>query len=405
MYKIQSAKLLKEIMGNYFRGMKNTNKKVAWCTSVGPAELLRSFGFEVHFPENHGALLGATRTAGDYIPETAKFGYSNDICSYLTADIGSHLKKQTPLSEHYDLDGPPKPDIIVYNTNQCREVQDWFNYYAQEYKAPIYGIMPPRYLDEVTQYEIDDVAAQFKGLVPVCEEVSGKKFDIDRFREMLKLSKDATELWKQVLWTARETPSPISFFDATIHMGPIVVLRGTEIAKDYYGILLEELQGNVKKGIGFLEEEKCRIYWDGMPIWGKLRPLSELFIQNNAAVVASTYCNSWVFDAFDEKDPFESSAKAYTEIFINRSEEAKEKILAQLVKDFRIDGMIFHNAKTCFNNSNSRFGMPQRIKENLGIPTLIIEGDLCDLRFYSEGQSITKIETFIEQIESSKVFI
>jgi benzoyl-CoA reductase/2-hydroxyglutaryl-CoA dehydratase subunit BcrC/BadD/HgdB len=47
--------------------------------------------------------------------------------------------------------------------------------------------------------------------------------------------------------------------------------------------------------------------------------------------------------------------------------------------------------------------MPQRITKALGIPTLIIEGDLCDLRFYSEGQSITKIETFIEQIEDSKV--
>ena len=138
---------------------------------------------------------------------------------------------------------------------------------------------------------------------------------------------------------------------------------------------------------------------------GKLRPLSELFIQNNAAIVASTYCNSWVFDAFDERHPFESSAKAYTEIFINRSESAKERILSGLVRDFRVDGLIFHDAKTCANNSNSRFGMPQRIRESLGIPTLVIEGDLCDLRFYSEGQSITKIETFIEQIESSKVFI
>ncbi len=142
-----------------------------------------------------------------------------------------------------------------------------------------------------------------------------------------------------------------------------------------------------------------------MPIWGKLRSLSDLFIQNNAAVVASTYCNSWVFDAFDENHPFESSAKAYTEIFINRSEQAKQELLSELVRLFRIDGMIFHDAKTCANNSNNRFGMPQRITETLGIPTLVIEGDLCDLRFYSEGQSITKIETFIEQIESTKVLI
>ncbi len=402
-YKIQSAKLLKEVMGNYFLAMKDTSKKMAWCTSVGPAELLRSFGFEVHFPENHGALLGATRTANDFIPEAAKLGYSNDICSYLTADIGSYLKKQTPLSEHYGLKGAPTPDLIVYSTNQCREVQDWFTYFAKELNVPIVGIEPPRHLDEVTKEVIGDVAQQYKNMIPACEKASGKKFDIDKFRETLRLSKEATELWKQVLCTAKESPSPISFFDATIHMGPIVVLRGTLIAKDYYAALLSELQENVRNRIGFLKKEKCRIYWDGMPIWGKLRPLSELFIQKNAAIVASTYCNSWVFDAFDEEQPFESSAKAYTEIFINRSEKAKEKILTELVHDFNIDGIIFHDAKTCFNNSNARFGMPQRLKESLGIQTLIIEGDLCDLRFYSEGQSITKIETFIEQIESSKI--
>jgi benzoyl-CoA reductase/2-hydroxyglutaryl-CoA dehydratase subunit BcrC/BadD/HgdB len=282
-------------------------------------------------------------------------------------------------------------------------VQDWFKFFGKELNVPVFGICPPRHLDEVNKEEIDDVAAQFKNLVPLCEQVSGVKFDIDRFRATLKLSKDATDLWKKVLWTARATPSPISFFDATIHMGPIVVLRGTEIAVDYYKLLAQEMEENVQKGIGFLDEERCRIYWDGMPIWGKLRPISELFLNNKAAVVASTYCNSWVFDAFDERHPFESSAKAYTEIFINRSETAKEKILSDLVHDFRIDGIIFHDAKTCANNSNSRFGMPQRLRENLGIPTLEIEGDLCDLRFYSEGQSTTKMETFIEQLESTKL--
>ena len=258
-------------------------------------------------------------------------------------------------------------------------------------------------MDEVTDAHINDVSAQFQAMIPACEKASGQKFDIDRFRETLRLSKEATDLWKKVLWTATSSPSPISFFDATIHMGPIVVLRGTQTAKKYYSTLLKELEDNVTNKIGFLNIEQSRIYWDGMPIWGKLRPMSDLFIQNNAAVVASTYCNSWVFDAFDEKNPFESSAKAYTEIFINRSEAAKENILAGLVEDFRIDGMIFHDAKTCANNSNSRFGMPQRISEKLGIPTLVVEGDLCDLRFYSEGQTTTKIETFLEQIESTKV--
>ena len=81
----------------------------------------------------------------------------------------------------------------------------------------------------------------------------------------------------------------------------------------------------------------------------------------------------------------------------------KMKMLKIMADEFRIDGMIFHDAKTCFNNSNTRFGLPLRFSKEYGIPVLVIEGDLSDLRFYSEGQTTTKIETFIEQLENQKM--
>ncbi len=403
MYKIKSTENMKKLMSEYFLSLDSGKKKVAWCTSVGPAELLRSFGFEVYFPENHGALLGATRTAMDFIPEAIKCGYSGHICSYTTSDIGSYLKKESPLQKHYGMKGVPKPDIIAYNTNQCREVEDWFTFYADEFNCPIVGIQPPRYLDEVTQDEVDLVVKQMKKMIPVCEQVSERKFNIEKFKEVIKLSKEATLLWQKVLKTSSAKNAPISFFDGTIHMGPIVVLRGTQIAKDYYTLLLAELEENVKNNIGFIPKAKTRIFWEGMPIWGKLRMMSNLFADNDSAVVASTYCSSWVFDKFDENDPWNSTARAYTEIFINRSDKAKEKMLANWFKEYNIDGIVFHDTKTCFNNSNAKFGMPQRLQSITGIPFLTIEGDLCDLRFFSEGQSITKVETFLEQLEDIKV--
>jgi benzoyl-CoA reductase/2-hydroxyglutaryl-CoA dehydratase subunit BcrC/BadD/HgdB len=371
---------------------------------VGPAELLRSFGFEVYFPENHGALLGATRTAMDNIPEAVKCGYSGHACSYTTSDIGAFLKKSSPLQAHYGMEGVPKPDLIVYNTNQCREVEDWFHFYAQHFQCPIAGIHPPRHLDEVTQDEIALVATQFRRLIPLCEQASGQRFDIDRFRETVRLSKEATLLWQKVLRTATAPLPPISFFDAAIHMGPIVVLRGDQRAKDYYALLLDELEENIRNGAGILPRVQARIFWEGMPIWGKLRMMSDLFAASGAAVVASTYCSSWIFDQFDENDPWNSTARAYTEIFINRSEQAKMKMLANWFREYRIDGIVYHDSKTCFNNSNSRFGMPQRLREATGVPALVVEGDLCDLRFFSEGQTITRVETFLEQLENNKMF-
>ena len=156
-------------------------------------------------------------------------------------------------------------------------MEDWFTFYADYFNCPIAGIQPPRYLNDVTKAEVDLVVEQFKRMIPICEEVSGQKFDIDRFKEVVRLSKEATLLWQKVLKTSKATPAPLSFFDGTIHMGPIVVLRGTQQAKDYYQLLLAEMEANVESRTGFLQEENCRIFWDGMPIWGKLRSLSDLF--------------------------------------------------------------------------------------------------------------------------------
>ena len=48
--------------------------------------------------------------------------------------------------------------------------------------------------------------------------------------------------------------------------------------------------------------------------------------------------------------------------------------------------------------SNTRYGLPERLRQRSGIPTLAIDGDLNDLRCYSEEQTITKIEAFLEQL-------
>ncbi|MFX1288703.1 MAG: 2-hydroxyacyl-CoA dehydratase subunit D [Promethearchaeota archaeon] len=404
--KIMATKQLGQVMSDYYHELdsasKSDKKKVAWCSSVGPAEILRSLEFEVYFPENHSAMLGSSRMATDLIPYANAIGYSPEICSYLTADIGAYLKEVTPLTKAYpDIMSIPKPDILVFNTNQCREVQDWFSWYANEYNVPVVGISSPRTVGEVTNDHIEFIAQQMQDLIEPLEKVSNITFDIKQLKSVLSLSRKCSELWKKVLNTAAKVPSPLTFFDGTIHMGPAVVLRGTVQAVDYYQSLLRELEERVENHIGAIDNELYRLYWEGMPIWGRLRHYSELFARLKTCVVASTYCNSWIFDAFNERDPFRSMAKAYTELFIVRSDEYKEKYLKEMIEFFKIDGIIFHDAKTCPHNTNARYGMPQRLEVETGVPNLIINGDLNDVRCLSDEQSRTAIEAFIEQLEES----
>jgi len=401
--KIQATGMMRKIMADYFyeldKASKEGSPKIAWCTSVGPAELLLSLGFLVHYPENHGAMLGATRTANDYIPVANAIGYSPDICSYLTSDVGAFIKKETPLSRAYEgIERVPKPDVLVYNTNQCRDVQDWFSWYSRELNVPALGISTYRNIGKIENYNLESIVQQMKDMIPPLEKISGQKFDIDKLRHFLSLSYECTQLWKKILEANTAIPAPMSFFDGTIHMGPAVVLRGSPQAVEYYKVLLKELEERVANKEGAVEGEKFRLYWEGMPIWGKLRDLAEFFISLKTAVIASTYCNSWIFEAFDPEDPFMSIAQAYTEIFIVRDEYYKEKYIEEMVHKYKLDGLLFHDAKTCPNNSNNRYGMPERLEKKLNIPALTINGDLNDLRCYSEEQAKTNIEAFVEQL-------
>jgi len=405
--KIEATKLMNKYMSDYFydldRASKTGDEKIAWCTSVGPAELLLSMGFKVYYPENHGALLGTSRLASEVIPNANAIGYSPDICSYLTSDIGAYIKGVTPLSKAFEgIESVPKPDVLVYNTNQCRDVKDWFAWYARELNVPLLGIHTHRNPTEINGNIIPSVANQIKNLVEPLEKISGNKFDIEKLKKVVALSRECSELWKEVLETASNSPSPLTFFDGTIHMGPAVVLRGTEQAVDYYKVLLKELKDRVKNGEGAIDDEQFRIYWEGMPVWGRLRSHSELFANLKACVLASTYCNSWIFTDFDAEDPFTSMAKAYSELFIVKSDEAKEKYMKKMIDMYKIDGIVFHDAKTCPNNSNNRYGMPQRLTKDTGVPSITINGDLNDLRLISDEQTKTNIEAFIEQLDENR---
>jgi benzoyl-CoA reductase/2-hydroxyglutaryl-CoA dehydratase subunit BcrC/BadD/HgdB len=344
-------------------------------------------------------MLGASRMATEVIPAANAVGYSPEACSYMTSDIGAFLQGRTPLSDAYEgITSIPKPDVLVYNTNQCRDVQDWFSWYGDHWSRPVIGISCYRGVGEVTDVHVAGIAGQIEALVKPLGEISGQKLDIDRLRETVRLSRQCSDLWKEVLETAAARPAPLTFFDSTIHMAPAVVMRGLQVAIDYYHELLAELRARIADGVGAVDDERFRLYWEGMPVWGRLRDLATQFLELKACVVASTYANSWIFTDFDPDDPFNSMARAYTELFIVRSDPVKERYLSEMIDLFGVDGIVFHDAKTCPNNTNCRHGMPQRIAERLSVPWITIAGDLNDLRCYSDEQARTQIEALVEQL-------
>lgn len=398
--RLRASGAVSQVMREYYESFLDSDSPVAWCSSMGPVELLLALGYKVFFPENHAAVIAARRLANEYVRHAHSLGFSRDSCGYLNADIGVCAAGKSPLSDiHADLKVPPSPNIVVYNTNQCRDIKEWFLFHAQRLDVPCVGIESPMNVGQLTPSIVNGVVGQIRDLMPVLSQNAKRKLDIDKLKEVIRLSRRCSELWRKILETSCARPAPLLFDTALILMGPTVVLRGTMTAVTIYEQVLKELNQRCDLGIGGQKLEKHRIYFDGMPIWGRLREIDRIQKSLGIATVASTYCNSWIFDALDPDHPFESMARAYLELFIARSESEKLKYLQSMAEKFHIDGFVFHEAKTCPSNSNSRYGLPLKLQQSLRIPVTTIFGDHVDPTLFDSERFTVQIEAFAEQLE------
>jgi 2-dehydropantoate 2-reductase len=402
---LQVAPKLKELVNDYYRDLQTAsddpNRRVAYVSGMGPVEILRAMGLTPYFPENHAALIGASRQTGRYIPRALAEGFSQFASSALACDVGALLVGDSPLVSVYGIDGPPDPDVLVYNTNYGQRFIQWFNYYAKRFQVPVFGLHPPAALDELDHVDLGAASQQMLRLVQQLEEMTGQKLDIDRLAKVVLDSSRAAWLWREILDLAKTVPSPLTFFDMLIHVGPMVLMRGTPEAVTYYSLLKAEIEERVAENVAAVPGERFRFYWEGPPIWCALRPLAELFFANQVAIVASTYCGVFALEGFDPKNPIESLARSYTSVFHNRSDAYKEDYLVSMFGEYGVDGVVYHEGRTAPEHSNVRYGLEVRLRRTAGVQAIVVEADTHDLRLFSQDRLERKLRDFIEMHEAA----
>jgi bcr-type benzoyl-CoA reductase subunit B len=386
---------MKEMMSMYYLEAKNAadnNQKVAWITSGGPVELLIAMDVIPIYPENHAAMCGVTRMAVDLCEVSEQMGYSRDLCSYARTDIGSAVTGKGPIM------GLPKPDFLVCCNNICGSVTKWYEVLARLFDVPLIFIDTPFIHDELTPQALEYVKEQMMRAISQMEGILDRKFDIDRFTEVAELSAGATNLWGEILGMCKNAPSPLSSFDGFILMAPIVTLRGQQKVLDFYESLKEEIQQRVTDGVAAVPGEKYRLMWDNLPIWFKMRDLGQKFIDKQACMVASTYLNAWAATNLETSDPITGLARAYASAFVNQSIQYRAKMMADIVREYSVDGVIFHSNRSCRPYSFGQQDIKEMLMEQTGVPGVLIEADMNDERSYSEGPINTRLEAFIETL-------
>ena len=397
--KIDSTAAYRRLMTVYYFMVKHPGwfgKKVAWITSGGPVEPLYAMGALPFYPENHGAMCGASRMAASLCEAAERSGYSHDLCSYALTDIGSSLTGKGPIGKL------PKPDFLVCGNNICGTVIKWYEVQARAFHVPVFFFDTPFIHDEIQEHTLKYVRDQMKEYISFLEKQLHRPFPEERFREVCSRSFETIALWKEILGLPRHHPAPFAAFDAFIHMAPIVTLRGTRWPVRYYKRLRREMEERVNKGLGAFAREEIRLIWDNIPIWHDIRNLSQILSSRGAILVADTYTSAWALDEIDLTQPLNGLAKAYATIHLNRGLEYRLGKMVSLIHQFKADGFIMHSNRSCKPYSLGQYDLRREVTRLTGKPGVIIEADHTDSRSYTPRRVEDQILTFLDILKDKR---
>lgn len=391
-----------------------TGEKTAYVFVMGSlAEILNAFDFPMSFPEINSLQTAVKRVAHQYLNQAEDYGYSTDICGYVKADVAVQLRKGAhPM-------GTLPPPALAIATNACNTYVKWAEIWERLYHVPVFTLDVPgtRTADGQTwpghpDFDADRayVAAQLRELIALCEQVSGKTFDIDRLREVLGRANTMSRSWKRVIDLNRARPAVFSALtEGTVYLGVANGFRGLPEGARYFERLVEEMEYKVAKGLGTIDEEQYRLAFVGVPCYPIFRRFNEMFTEWGGVFVSSTYL--WFASGgtnlgyeYDLARPLESLAEGVL-INVRQAMDAMfytDRTLAGLVEPFGLDGVVYHPIKSCRTVSTGLADSRRALMSRVDIPSLFIESDMMDKRVVSEAQLKNRIDAFFEGLATRR---
>ena len=393
---LASMHRLRDLLSRYYLDGRYVEgaRPVAWVTSGAPVEVLRALGYYVVYPEKNAALHAA-RHQGAALAEVAEqSGFHGDLCSYARIDLGSTISGRSVFGK------VPRPDLLVACTNICQTVLYWYKALSRITAAPLFVIDTPFVRSQPRHHQRIYVRDQIRDLALCAARLAGRPLKTDRLEQAIDRSRRAVLLWRELLELSRNRPAPWNAFDMFLFMAPIVILRGLPEPLRFYRDLKKELECRVSKGQASIRHETHRLLWDNLPLWFWLRPMSEIFAARSAAIVGATYTYAWAAGAelLDPTEPYMSMADVYLQVYLNQDLESRRRLITRLCRDFAVEGVLFHADRSCKPYSMGQQEIAEGLQRDLGIRSLVFEGDHGDERQFAEEAVRTRIEAFLESL-------
>lgn len=386
-------------------------KKVVWANGLPSFLLARGADMPVLHAEGLIAGLASKKLEKPLQDAAESFGLLPDVCSYARSFIGlariANGDYQIDPAVDSEIYHMPKPDIYANVPGVgCGTGRLWGDSVAAVCKIPAVHLEPRfNWYESDYSYNFEHYVRQLREFVNQLEQVSGRPYDWDRLKEVMAEVKRAVTLRQEIMDLCKNKPSPASFFDMAANIGPVCHMVGLPGTGDLLEEMKKEVEQRIADGIGSVPDEKYRLYWDGIMTWPSLGILARKFATMDACVIAGSYTHLLFLplpEMIDPDKPLESIAHNLCTTLVNADFSKQVECISDICEKYSIDGMIVSETQTCRAFNSHSFALMDGLTRKLGLPSIIIGGDSCDHRFYSDAQVDTRLQALLETIDARR---
>lgn len=346
-----------------------------------PCEIMHAMGIELMFPEGLACYLAAAGSEKIFIETAENNGLPKTMCSYHKSFIG--------MVETGVL---PKPDFIVNTTLACDANHLSFRRAAEYYNIPQFIIDVPY---EYNASNLDYVTAQLKEMANFAQKHSGRQLDDKKLREVVNRSRNTLKNFNSAIPLRSKRSLSDEMTSQILNLYATHVMLGSENSEKYSADFLTELSAcpEEKKGV--------RLLWvHTLPYWqDAVRNL--INFTDRCEIVACEMMFDAMYCDIDEEDPYIFMADRLLRNTANGRGENRIKATAELAERLDADGVIWYCHWGCKQTAGISASAKKYLEE-LGYPTLILDGDGCDSSNVNDGQTVTRIEAFLEILENRR---
>lgn len=430
--RLSSTRIGGKMTADYWENIftaKERGKHVVWYNGAALNPLFQAAGLEWCHGEAFAARLAAQHLEEPAQAAGAEYGYINELCSYARTHLGCAVLTQQTISERQTgvvgmmdqrelASKLPAPDFFVNGYAGCSTGQQWdaMTYRVFDRKLPIFNVSIPMlwgnkpdagYMrgeewNEVSTY----VEGQLRELVSFLEHQTGRPFDWDLLSESMSYIKRASELRLEAMELCRLAPTPATYWDWVASIAPINFLPGNQALVDYFAGVKAEIQQRIVDGVSAIENERYRVYFDGIMNWNKLGFLTRKFAEYDVAVVAGRYTHESFWQEpqlIDVENPLRGMAQHYLLCPLNHGLKNLQELLIRRLDEYAIDGIAFHSTRTCRAMTNPQSMLAKAAERERGVKSFFFEGDVADASFYNDEMFDSRLEAMLEAIDVQRM--